>query len=190
MNARIVILVAACVLAFPAIASEPGQSPASDSPTPPTSVQPEAAPQIRQSTSSDLIIKEWHSPITFDLDAGWLATLPLKGTGKFKDIPSFYCDGATVENMTITKTQPKPGTIRLQIDFDLYVKESAHDKIVETEFTLVNGDASLPLGRDEDKVAEGSTRSTWVRYDRSEQRLAPYFADGTQLRVSMLVRND
>ena len=181
-----------CLVALSLVATASGQSPTSGSPTPPTSAESKATAQVRQAEDSDLIIKEWHSPITFSLDASWLGKLPLDGTQRIQDLPVFYCDGATIDSMTITKTRSNPESIRLKIDFDLYVKESAHDKIVETEFSLMNGDAILPLGRDEDKVAEGRRRSTWVWYEKPEERFSPYLAaeSHTQLRVSMIVRND
>lgn len=151
---------------------------------------PAANEQVHSAGDADLIVKEWHSPITFSIDAGWLGSLPFDQLYRPPGVPEFYCDDATIYNLALTKSRPTPGSVRLRFDFDLYVKDSTHDKYVETEFSLINGDAILPLGRGEDKVRDGHTRSTWVWYEKSESQFAPYFAGGTRLRVSMIVRND
>jgi hypothetical protein len=95
--------------------------------------------------------------------------------------------------MTVTKSRPRPGITRLQLDFDLSVQESGHDKLVDLEFMLLSGDARLPLGRETDfKVAEGRWFSSWVWYEKPDARFAPYMTEGsdTRIRVSMIVRND
>ena len=193
MRLSIVLVTLAYLVSALVFASEGGQPPASNSPTPPTSAQPKAAQEVRQSADSDLIVKEWHSPITFDIDASWLETLPINGTATIRDLPSFYCDGATVGAMTITKTRPRNGWVRLKFAFDLYVKGGAHDKFVDMEFTLMGGDSTFPLGRVEDfQVAEGRTLSTWAWYEIAGARIAPYVGAEAppKIRVSMIVRND
>ena len=140
-----------------------------------------------------MIVKEWHSPITFELDAAWLATLPMGTPKQIDDLPSFHCDNATLASMRVTRTAPQPGIIRLTIEYVVSVRASTHDKLVDLEFTLLNGNMHLPLGSASDlKIGEGRSLSSLVRYDKPEERFAPYMAEGSspQLRVSMIVRND
>jgi hypothetical protein len=150
-------------------------------------------PTLRASQDSDLIVKDWHSPITFEVDASWLADLAVGQSKEVQGIPTFHCDGATLDSMTVKKTRPHPGVTRLKLEFDLSVEDLTHDKLVDLEFTLLSGNTRLPLGREKNfAVAEGKSRSTWVWYEKPDDRLAPYMTEGSnaQLRISMIVRND
>ncbi len=153
----------------------------------------QSSSQVRQAEDSDLIVKEWHSPITFEIDAAWLGTLPLGKSKEIDDLPSFHCDNASLESMKVTKTKPQSGIVRLTIEYVLSVQASTHDKLVELEFSLLSDDMRLPLGRASDlKIGEGRKLSSLARYDKPDERFAPYMADGSnpQFRVSMIVRND
>ena len=176
-----------------ALASEPGQPAPTEPPVPAAAPKSKATAAVRQSEDADLIVKEWHSPITFEVDANWLAALPMGTSKEIKDIPSFFCDNATLESMTVTKRRPRPGVTRLTFDFTLSVQSASHDKMVELELSLLNGDARLPFGRDSDlQVAEGRSMSTWVWYEYPDPFLARYMTEGpdTRIRISMVVRND
>ena len=179
----------ACSVVF---ASDPGQPAAAGSSGPPASTDSKPAPEVRQATDEDLIVKEWHSPITFEVDAAWLTTLPLGGAKEIDDLPSFHCDSATLASLKVTTAKPQPGIMRLTIEYVLSVQASTHDKLIDLEFTLLAGNTRLPLGRVSDlAVAEGKSFSSLVRYDRPEERFAPYLAEGStpRIRVSMIVRN-
>ena len=77
----VAVFVAAFVC-WGAFAGQEGQPAPTESPTPPAAAQSKTAAQVRQADDADLVVKEWHSPITFDLDAGWLRSLPLGGTAR------------------------------------------------------------------------------------------------------------
>ena len=154
---------------------------------------PKAASQVRQSEDSDLIVKEWHSPITFDLDAGWLRTLPFGKQSRINDLPSFYCDGVTLDLMDVTKrSKAKNGVVELEIHVQLRARRGPSDKVVALEFTLVNGEPRLLLGRSDDlKVADGDWNEMWIKYKIANETFAAYTVDGSspQLRVSMVVQD-
>ena len=177
-----------------AFASEPGQPATKDTTTPPVSAQSKAASQVRQAEDSDLIVKEWHSPITFDLDAGWLRTLPFGETADIEDLPSFYCDGVTVHNMKVTKSlQRKSGVVQLHIEFQLRARRQRDDKAVALEFTFLNGEQRLRLGRLEDLSPRPEYRAVGeITYNIPKEMFAAYTADGSspQLRVTMIAIND
>ena len=149
--------------------------------------------QVRQAEEEDLIIKEWHSPVTFEIDGVWLGSLPTGHQWNVEDLPSFLCEGVTVQSVAVKKTRPRTGITRLKFDIEFNGERSTHDKSIALEFTLLSGDAKLPLGRSGDfKVKERDTEATWVYFEEPDDRLAPYLKDGanTRIRVSMIVQND
>lgn len=178
-----------------ALAGEPGQPGASESSPPPAAAQHKATAEVRQADDSDLSVKEWHSPISFDLDAGWLRTLPPGGTTKIEDLPSFYCDGVTLDRMEIQqRLEPTTKAVDLRIKFHLRARNNIDgDKVVALEFMVIDDEQRLRLGRrDELFISEGDSESWSVQFKIPSERIAAYAADGSHphLRVAMTVRND
>jgi hypothetical protein len=140
-----------------------------------------------------LIVKEWHSPITFDLDAGWLRTLPFGKKSQITDLPSFYCDGVTLDLMDVTKRlKAKSGTVELEIYVKLRARRGPSDKVAALEFTLLSGDRRMALGRSADlKVRDGDWNEMWITYRLPKETFAAYTADGSSpnLRIAMVVQD-
>jgi len=166
-----------------------------ESDAPPAAADSRVPAQVRQAEDSDLTIKEWHSPVAFDLDASWLRTLPPGGTRKIEDLPIFYCDGVTLDRMEVEKRlQPTTGAVEVKFKFHLRARKNIDgDKIVALEFrTLADGQPLLLGRRDELFIAEGDSESWSAHYMIPTDKMAEYAADGSHplLRISMVVRND
>ena len=152
-----------------------------------------AEPQIRQATNADFNIQEWNSPIAFDLDASWLRTLPFKGKTEITNLPTFYCDSVTLNHMQVTKSpQKKNGDVEGTITVTTHVRKQREEKIVEIEFSLLNGDQQLLLGRIEDlepRIVYYDEQG--IKYKIPNETFAAYTADGSapKLRVSLIVLN-
>jgi hypothetical protein len=192
MRLAAALLVAlACSGAF---ASEPGQPATTDSTTPKAPVSSQAAPQVRQASDADLIIKEWHSPITFEVDASWLRTLPFRRTAKLVDLPSFYCDGVTLESAEVTKKlNGQTGAVKLEFKIPIRARRAESDKVVRLEFALRDGERLLLLGTSKDlEVPDGYTYPWRAAYMLPKDTFAAYSADGSnsRLQISMIVQDN
>ena len=189
----VAVFVAAFVC-WGAFAGQEGQPAPTESPTPPAAAQSKTAAQVRQADDADLVVKEWHSPITFDLDAGWLRSLPLGGTARIEDLPSFYCDGVTLDRMEAKRSsEPTTETVDVRLQFHLRARRHGDDKIVALEFTLLTGEQQLLLGRrDELELSAGDSESWSVQFKIPKETSVAYTTDGSspRLRVSMIVQND
>jgi len=156
--------------------------------------QPKATAQVRQADESDLIVKEWHSPITFDLDAGWIRTLPPGGAATLPDLPTFYCDGVTMDRLIVRKgLTPAETGVDLTFESHLRVRKHAGDKLVGLEFTLVGGEQRVVLGhRDDLAVSEGESLSSSALFRISKKALVALTPAGAkpQLRISVIVHSD
>jgi len=149
---------------------------------------------VRQADPSELIVKEWHSPITFDLDASWIRTLPPGGSASLPDLPSFYCDGVTLDRLIVRKgLTPADSGVDLTIEFHLRVRKDADDKLVGLEFTLISGGQRVVLGhRDELDISEGDSLSSSAYFRLSKKAVAALTSEGAkpQLRLTVIVRTD
>ena len=186
------VLVAAFVCSG-ALSADTVQSATKDPDRPLATVQSKPEPQIRQSKDSDLAVKELHSPITVDLDASWLRTLPFREDGDIR-LPRFYCDDVTLEDMEVKKKlDKKDGGVEVHIGFQLRVRPQKNDKVIELEFALLNGERELQLERIEDiEINAGKDEDESFSFDMSRDNFAEFTAEGAapQLRVSMIVLND
>ena len=183
----------ACRGAFTGVA---GQSATPDTSTSPTPAQSKAQARVRQADDSEFAVKEWHSPIAFDLDAGWLRTQPFGKWVVVKDIPSFYCDGVTIDTMKVRRRLRRT-TKDVEVRFLvlLHARKQTDDKVVALEYALVNGEQRLLLGRSDDLETDAGrwpqTQASF-EYTIPSETFAAYTAEGSypMLRVSMIVINN
>jgi hypothetical protein len=160
-----------------------------------TEPKPSAKPssEVRQAEDSDLIVKEWRSPITFELDAGWLRTLPSGKQMQITDVPAFFCDGVTLDKMTVTKRlKSRRGVVELEIYTHFRARRAPSDKVAVLEFTLLNGEQLSPLGRsDELEVPDGGWNQQWLEYEIPQDVFVAYTVEGSnpRLRVTMIAQD-
>lgn len=190
--ATVLLVVFVCSGAFTSVE---GQSATPDTSTSPTPAQSKAEARVRQADESELAIKEWHSPITFDLDASWLRTQPFGKWVVVEDVPSFYCDGVTIDTMEVhRRLRRKTKAVEVKFILRLYARKQRDDKVVALEYALINGEHRLLLGRSDDLQADAGGRPVeeWFEYTIPSETFAAYTAEGSNplLRVSMIVRNN
>lgn len=179
------------VMVLAAIEALAGSDPASN----PGSDGQAVAPQVgglRSATDADLVWKEWESPVTFEVDASWLVTAPLRELVTVGGLPRFYCDDVTLDWLEAKKLDnPKTGGLKLKLHMAVSARRQEDDKVVALEFSLLAGENRIALGRVEGlELDAGDSDTWWTDFNVSREAMERLAAPDAKprLQVTMIVR--